>query len=267
MRRLKRKTRDGIFAYRSKKGLRWGVDSRDPNTKKRKRKTGFASKELALRWRDRQERILLGLLPKEEEVERVLFKDAVERYLEHRFAAGKSVRSYSHLRVFGIREQRPGFWTKVFGDHPVNSLTTDMIEEAIRKRARRHRWAPATYNRALAQISALLSYCRRRKWIKEHPVERGRIPRMPEDNARTRWLRLHEIEAIFEKCPEWLEPIARFGVATGMRLGEICSLTRASYQVDQRDRAYVVTERTKNGEAAGLAARGMAEGVRREACN
>ena len=199
MQRVKRKTRDGVFAYRKGGGLHWGVDYRDPATKKRRRKTGFASKELALRWKDREERRLLGLLKKEEEVEQVLFKDAVDRYLEHRFAAGKSVRSYSHLRVIGVREQRPGFWTKVFGDHPITSLTADMIEEALRKRARRYRWAPATYNRALAQISALFTYARRRKWIKEHPVERGRIPRMPEDNARTRWLRLHEIEAILEK--------------------------------------------------------------------
>ena len=248
MQRIKRKTRDGVFAYRKGGGLHWGVDYRDPATKKRRRKTGFASKELALRWKDREERRLLGLLKKEEEVEQVLFKDAVDRYLEHRFAAGKSRRSYSHLRVIGVREERPGFWTKVFGDHPIASLTADMIEEALRKRARRHRWAPATYNRALAQISALFTYARRRKWIKEHPVERGRIPRMPEDNARTRWLRLHEIEAILEHCPDWLEPIVRFAVATGMRQGEICSLTRASYQVDQQDRAYVVTERTKNGE-------------------
>ena len=78
--------------------------------------------------------------------------------------------------------------------------------------------------------------------------ERGRIPRSPEDNARTRWLRLHEIEAILAQCPEWLEVIVRFAVATGMRLGEVCSLSRAGYQVDQMNRAYVVTERTKNGE-------------------
>jgi hypothetical protein len=33
-----------------------------------------------------------------------------------------------------------------------------------------------------------------------------------------------------------------------MRLGEVCSLNRAGYQVDQLDQAYVITERTKNGE-------------------
>ena len=38
----------------------------------------------------------------------------------------------------------------------------------------------------------------------------------------------------------WLEPIVRFAVATGMRQGEICSLTRASYQVDQQERGVVL---------------------------
>lgn len=248
MRRLKRKTRDGVFAYRKSEGLHWGVDYRDPDTKKRKRKSGFTSKELALRWKDRQERKLLGLLRKEEEVEPVLFKEAVERYLEHRFAAGKSERSYHHLQVPAKRGPHPGFWTKEFGDHPIGSLTTEQLEDALRKRARREGWAPATGNRALAQVSALFTYARRRGWIKEHPVERGRIPRSLEDNARTRWLRLHEIEAILDQCPDWLEVIVRFAVTTGMRLGEVCSLNRAGYQVDQLDQAYVITERTKNGE-------------------
>jgi len=248
VRRLKRKTRDGVFAYRKGEGLRWGVDYRDPATKKRKRKTGFASKELALRWKDREERALLGLLEKKEEVEPVLFKEAAGRYLEHRFAAGKSERSYHHLQVPAKRGSHPGFWTKEFGDHPIGSLTTEQLEDALRNRARRQGWAPATCNRALAQISALFTYARRRRWIKEHPVERGQIPRSPEDNARTRWLRLHEIEAILEQCPPWLEATVRFAVATGMRLGEVCSLNRAGYQVDDMGRAYVVTERTKNGE-------------------
>lgn len=247
MRRLTRKTRDGVFAYRKGEGLHWGVDYRDPATKKRRRKTGFTSKELALRWKDRAEKRLLGLLEKED-VDPILFKEAVERYLEHRLAAGKCDRSYHHLQVPAKRGAHPGFWMKEFGDHPIGSLTTEQLEDALRKRARRQKWAPATCNRALAQVSALFTYARRRKWIKEHPVERGRIPRSPEDNARTRWLRLHEIEAILEQCPEWLEVIVRFAVATGMRLGEVCSLNRAGFQVDQLDRAFVVTERTKNGE-------------------
>jgi len=247
VRRSKHKTRAGIFAYRTREGSRWGVDYRDPATRKRKRKVGFASKELALQWQDRQERRLLGLMPKEE-VKPVLFKEAVASYLEHRLASGKSDRSYYHLRMPAKRGDHPGFWEKEFGDHPIQSLTTEQLEDALRKQALRRRWSTATCNRALAQLSGLFTYARRRRWVKEHPVERGRIPRAPEDNARTRWLRLHEIEAILERCPAWLEVIVRFAVATGMRLGEVCSLTRAGYQVDQLGRAYVISERTKNGD-------------------
>jgi integrase len=248
VRRLKQRTRDGVFAYRKGDGLHWGVDYRDPDTKKRKRKTDFASKELALRWSAEKERELLGLVPKKEEIESILFKEVVERYVEHRLAAGKCPRSYYHLQIAAKKGAHPGFWTKEFGDYPIDSLTTERLEDALRKQARRRKWTPSTWNRAIVQLSALFTYAKSRKWIKEHPVERGQIPKLPEDNARTRWLRLHEIEAILEKCPEWLEPLVRFALSTGMRLGEVCGLTRAGYQVDQLEQAYVVTERTKNGE-------------------
>ncbi|MBI4032575.1 site-specific integrase [Candidatus Berkelbacteria bacterium] len=190
---------------------------------------------------------MLGLIPKEE-VKPVLFKEAVASYLEHRLASGKSDRSYHHLRVPAKKGDHAGFWEKEFGDHPIGSLSTEQLEDALRKQARRRSWSTATCNRALAQLSGLFTYARRRRWVNEHPVERGRIPRAPEDNARTRWLRLHEIEAILERCPAWLAVIVRFAVSTGMRLGEVCSLTRAGYQVDQLGRAYVISERTKNGD-------------------
>src|SRR5882757_613744 len=53
-------------------------------------------------------------------------------------------------------------------------------------------------------------------WMSTGPRQN---PKSPEDNARTRWLRLHEVVAIAEKSPEWLCVIVKFAVATGMRLG------------------------------------------------
>ena len=249
MRRLEKRTRDGVFAYRKRDRLHWGVDYQDAVTKKRKRKTGFKSKDLALLWAAGRERELLGLAMKKDEVGTLLLREVVERYVEHRLAAGKCPRSYYHLQIAAKKGTHPGFWTKEFGDYPIGSLTTEQLEDALRTQARRKKWTPSTWNRALVQLSALFTYARSRNWIKEHPLERGQIPKMPEDNARTRWLRLHEIEAVLAQCPDWLAPLVRFAVSTGMRLGEVCGLTRAGYQVDQLGQAYVVTEnKTKNGE-------------------
>ena len=86
MKRMKKKTRDGVFAYATSAGRRWGVDYRDPNTRKRKRKRGFRSKELALKWKDKVERQELGLLPKPKSS--VTFESAVGRYVEYRLAQG-----------------------------------------------------------------------------------------------------------------------------------------------------------------------------------
>jgi integrase len=94
----------------------------------------------------------------------------------------------------------------------------------------------------------MFSYAYGRRWIDSHPTEKGRVPKLPLDNARTRWLRLGEIDAIREHAPDWMRPIIRFAVMTGMRLGEICALTKASYQVDNNGDAFLITEKTKNGE-------------------
>jgi len=245
--RIRRKTTGGVFAYRTRTGRRWGVDFRDPTTGRRRRKRGFRSRELGLRFKDKMERQRLGLEPVTAAAESLLFETALGRFLEDRLARGRSIRTYSHLVVESKRVRQPGFWWNAFEGRTLASITVDEIESALDKGKQDHAWLPATRNRALAQLSSLLSYARRRAWIETHPIDRGRIPRLPEDNARTRWLRIHEIQAIARKSPEWLQVIVKFAVATGMRLGEICTLTRASYQTDESERGYVITKRTKNG--------------------
>lgn len=244
--RLKRvtgKTTDGVFVYTTKRhGRRWGVEYREPATGKRRRRLGFSSKALAVRWKHRK------LLEPPQKQSTITLREAAARYLEHRRAEGKSIRSYTHLVIINKRGEEPGFWLNELGDRRLSTITSDDIDTVIRDGAERRKWAPATHNRCLSQLSGLFTYAVRRGWLTENPLRGGRVPRLPEDNARTRWLRLHELEAILDHSPEWLANTIRFAVATGMRLGEVCSLTAASYQTDERGRAYLVTERTKNGE-------------------
>lgn len=245
MHRIKKKTRDGVFAYKGPRGQRWGADYRDPTTQKRRRRAGFTSKAAALEWKDRMERQAFGLAPVESPI---TFATAVERYLDHRVAQGKSIDSYWLLVLKSKVKRTPGFWTKHFGTRPLSSIRSEEIEAVLDSATKTEGWTPATRNRALAQLGGLLSYAYGRGWIADHPTANGRVPRLSENNVRTRWLRLHEVEAIAQASPPWLQVIVRFAVATGMRLGEITSLTRASYQTDEQGQGYVVTERTKNGE-------------------
>lgn len=204
----------------------------------------------------------------------VLFDRALDLYLEARFAQGKSVTSYKRLRGAsrGGKPGKPGDWERAFTGRPLRSITSDEIEEHLSRWGEKRKLSPASRNRALAQLSAFLSYCYGRRWIDAHPTERGRVPKLREDNARTRWLRLHEVETLIAACatraeareegsaayavPDargraWLRDtlpaLLRFGVMTGMRLGEVCSLRRASYQDDGEGRAFLFTDRTKNG--------------------
>lgn len=238
--------RDGVFGYKTMSGLRWGVEYRDPATCRPKRRRGFPSKELALKFQEQVERQLLGLDPKKSDV---LVEDAVRQFIEDKLRAGRTVRSYYHLVIANKRGTLPGLWTKAFGKRRIADITSEHIDSVLREAARSRRWANATQNRATCQLSALFSYARRRRWVREHPMEHGQVAKLPENNARTRWLRVHELEAILEKSPAWLADTVRFAASTGMRLGEVCGLRRANYQVDQRRRPFLITEKTKNGES------------------
>jgi integrase len=248
VKRVKRTTVTGVFAYAARGDRLWGVDYRDPTTGRRKRKVGFRSKEKALRYKEKTDKQRAGIEAADPEARSVTFEVGVARYIEDRLARGRGLRSYQHLVLEDKKERRPGFWWASFAKRKLTSIRADELEALLAERAKKRSWAPATRNMALRQISGFLSYARRRNWIENHPIDHGRIPRLPENNARTRWLRLHEIGAIVEHSPEWLRVMVKFGASSGMRLGEICHLTRASYQTDEAGRAYVVTEKTKNGE-------------------
>lgn len=248
MKRTRSKTTGGVFAYKTRAGQRWGVDYRDPITRRKRRKRGMRSRALALRFKDKVDHQTIGLEVAKPKVEPLGFETALGRFLEDRLARGRTIRSYPHLAVENKRGRNEGFWWTLFKGRDLRSITVEEIEAALDKATKDHEWLPATRNRALAQIASLLSYATRRRWIDSHPIDRGRIPRLSEDNARTRWLRVHEVQAIAKHSPPWLQAIVKFAASTGMRLGELCSLRRASYQTDEEGQAFVITERTKNGD-------------------
>lgn len=245
LKRIKGRTTRGIFAYKCRQGRRYGVESRDPATRKRVRRLGFSSRSLAVQWKEQNDRELLGLVPKQSTI---TLCDATARYIEHCRAQGRLLRSYYHLVIVSKRGEEPGFWVKELGTRRLSAITADDVDTVLQSALKQRTWSPATYNRALSQLSGMCSYALQRGWLHEHPLKHGRVPRLPEDNARTRWLRLHELAAILDHSPDWLANTIRFAATTGMRLGEVCDLARASYQTDERGQAYLVTERTKNGE-------------------
>jgi integrase len=185
------------------------------------------------------------------------FAHALKLYREHRDAQGRSAQSYEMLARY---------WLPLFGERPLRSITSEEIETALLTWKEARTWSPATRNQALAQLSGLLSWCYGRKFLDAHPTEKNRVPRLAVDNAKTRWLRPGEIEALVNGAVTlstdaetvtdgatraWLATVfpavVRFACSTGMRLGEVCDLRVGSFQKDTKERAFVVTGVTKNG--------------------
>ncbi len=234
--RIKGPTRGGVFWVKGKDGKKkWGVDFRDPLTHKRRRIL-IGTREQAIVKRDEIRLQAKGLRQPRTDV---MFEDAVGQYLGHRRAQGKGARSYRFLKKD---------WPGAFRGRKVASITSEEIEGHLVRWMTQRKWSPATRNQALAQLSGFFSFAYAKKWIDVHPTEKGRVARLAVRNERTRWLRLEELEAIREQCPDWMKPIHDVAVKTGMRLGEICGLTRSSFQVDALDRAYLAVDQTKNQE-------------------
>lgn len=117
-------------------------------------------------------------------------------------------------------------------------------ETTVRGRLR----APATVNRYLAALSVVLTAaCRDWEWVELSPMQRVRKLREP--RGRVRYLSDAERTALLDACQHspnpYLLPIVVLALSTGMRRGEIMSLTW--YDVDL-DRRRIVLQHTKNGE-------------------
>ncbi len=80
-------------------------------------------------------------------------------------------------------------------------------------------------------------------WCRDNPVRRVSMEK--EQNTRDRWLTDQEEIRLLKACPVWLGEIMTFALHTGMRMGEILSLTWEGVDVFRRT---VTVFRSKNGE-------------------
>lgn len=231
MKRLKR-AQGGVFPYQDGQTKAWGINFTD-GLGRRRQLVGFRTKDEAIGEKHKQETAgntwVKGDPPR--------FDEAVKQYRKWRLDKGGRSSSYEYLKL----------WTAAIGDRPLAKISPDMISAHLARWQTERGWSPASRNRVLAQLSGAFSWFLAQAWIDRHPVK-GRVLKHPEDNARERWLRLDEIETIREHSPAWLSDIIQVAVTTGMRLGEICGLTRASYLEISHERAFLVTQETKNGD-------------------
>jgi integrase len=137
-----------------------------------------------------------------------------------------------------------------FGDMPMRNVSqiqvekfkNELIVKPTRQKAARK---PATVNRGLAVLSRVFSLAREYGYINTNPV--SRVRKLREDNLRIRYLTEEEQSRLLDALTgsrEWLRPVVVLALNTGMRLGEIASLTWS--QVDF-ERGVITVRRTKTG--------------------
>lgn len=83
-------------------------------------------------------------------------------------------------------------------------------------------YAPATINRSLGTLKKALRMAWERGTL---PVDySGMVKRLPENNARSTWLTLKEVQAVAEHASEPVQAAIWISVLTGCRRGEVLAL-------------------------------------------
>jgi integrase len=143
------------------------------------------------------------------------FEEMMEKYMREHSVPKKSSSkrdetSLLHLNPF-------------FGEYRLTQIAPSRINQYKVKR-REEGSTPATINRELALMKHAFSLAVREwEWVTDNPVKKVSMEK--ENNKRDRWLISEEEKKLLEESPMWLREIILFALNTGMRLGEILSLT------------------------------------------
>lgn len=163
------------------------------------------------------------------------FGELMERFLREHVTRKASQRSY-----IGYTKRLRGF----FGNEtPLASITPRLIVE-YKNQLFADELAPASVNRHLATLKKAFNLAVREwEWCQRNPVLSVSMER--ESNGRDRWLTVEEEHRLLAACGPWLRDLVQFALGTGMRMGEILSLSWRGVDLTRRT---VMLFHSKNGE-------------------
>ena len=201
----------------------------------------FPTKASALQWSQRvesdPEKFLAEQLPKDHQLMTV--GDLVRKYEKEVTPQKKGrdkeryrlrILQRSHLSGVSLRELKP---------HHLAKFREERLREV----------SAGTVLKDLGLLSAVIN-TGTTEWglenvIRSNPVSMISKPKTP--RPRDRRLESRELEKLLRVCPNpWFRPVILFAIETGMRRGEILSLTWENVHLDKR---YVHLPDTKNGES------------------
>lgn len=155
-------------------------------------------------------------------VEKIRFERLAELYVQDYEVHGKKTLWWAK-RYTNLLKQS-------FAGHRIIDITSDRIMAYIAARKSRGA-APATINRELSALKRLFSLGARQ--TPPLVLQTPHIPRLKEDNIRTGYFSQEEFMALRGVAPDHLKVAASIAYWTGMRLGEILSLTWDRVDMDK----------------------------------
>jgi integrase len=165
----------------------------------------------------------------------ITFRELTIDYLLNGYKGKDSVEQKSKLK----------YWNELIGNKQLIYITRKDISFGLSNLPKK--LTNATINRYKAAISVTFAYACREYDLIENPV--SKIPSLPENNERTRFLSEAERTRLFASCraSQWdkLYLIILLAITTGARKGELTKLRWNDIDFERRT-AYVST--TKNGQ-------------------
>lgn len=166
----------------------------------------------------------------------ILFKDLVAFYWKMHAAQLRS-KDWGYKKAIILEK---------FGKLRMQDLTGNVLQSFYNDMRATGR-TPATARRYITFIGAIINLGIKHQYYSgKNPCQAVNIE--PEDNKRTRYLNKEEIALLLDKCREDVRPVVFCALYTGMRRGEILSLTWDNVDLQQDNITLLRTKSTKKRE-------------------
>ena len=218
------------FALAKFSGRVWWIEYYDHDKRLRRERIGPNKAAAEQRYREVMSARTEGRYIKKSPDTRTLFKDLAAWYLD--LPDVKAKRSYDRDKL-SMSKLIP-----FFGERLLKEITPVLVKAYREKRLSepsgrtpQHLTKPATVNREVACFKTIFNMAKDGGKAERNPAEKVKL--LKENNERDRILSADEYTRLLAHCPPHIKPIVKLAYYTGMRQGEILTLTWG--QVDLKE--------------------------------
>jgi len=181
----------------------------------------------------------------------LFFKELTRRYLDE--VEGKVGTAQLKPKTCQRYKTSIKMLNERFGEKRVKDIGFEQVEN-YRKERLGDSVSPATVNRDITLLKAIMNWAVKKGLLNENPVRQ--VKKMEETGERRPELSGDDEERLIEACPNWLKPVVIIAIYTGMRMGEILSLRWKD--VDLKKGSIAIrgeTTKTRKGRSIPMTAR------------